>query len=72
MRTFPVGFLGCLLALIYWFAWIIVSTFPIMLLWNWLMPQLFKLPEINLLQVIGLSCLTGVLFRSSSSSENYQ
>lgn len=40
---------------------------PTWLLWNWLCPELFGLPKINLLQSLGLLLLTGFLFRSSSS-----
>lgn len=35
------------------------------LLWNWLMPELFGLKTITWLQALGLSVLSGCLFRSS-------
>ena len=38
------------------FGWIV------MLLWNWLMPVIFKLPEINWLQACGLNILCGLIF----------
>ena len=36
--------------------------FGTMYLWNWLMPDLFKLPEISLLQAYGLLLLGRLLF----------
>ena len=40
---------------------IIVLSVPMMYLWNWLMPFIFGLPELNLLQTIGLSVLINML-----------
>ena len=50
----------------------IISIFlaiQIMLLWNWLMPEIFGLVKVNLLKAWGLSMLCGLLFQSSSSSK---
>ena len=33
-----------------------------MLLWNWLMPSLFELQQINAVQALGLLVLTRILF----------
>lgn len=44
-------------------------AFPIKWLWNWLMPALFAFPKIDVFQAWGLLVLSGILFRSSSSSE---
>ena len=41
---------------------IIVLSVPMMYLWNWLMPFIFGLPKLNLLQTIGLSVLINMLF----------
>jgi len=41
---------------------VIVLSIPMMYLWNWLMPFIFGLPELNLLQIIGLSVLVNMLF----------
>jgi hypothetical protein len=46
---------------------IVLLGYPLMLLWNWLMPVLFKLPEITLWQAIGLNLLSTVLFKSPPS-----
>jgi hypothetical protein len=43
----------------------VLLGYPVMLLWNWLMPELFGLPEITFWQSIGLNILSTILFRSS-------
>ena len=42
----------------------IIFSIPTMLLWDWLMPILFGLKEITLLQAWGLSMLCGILFQT--------
>jgi hypothetical protein len=37
--------------------------FPLMLLWNWLMPYLFNLPTIGFWQAVGLNLMATILFR---------
>lgn len=39
----------------------------VMLLWNWLMPDLFSLTEISYLQALGLLLLSKILFGSGGS-----
>lgn len=41
----------------------IVGAVPLMLLWDWLMPTLFHLPEITLFQAWGLGMLSAILFQ---------
>jgi hypothetical protein len=41
---------------------VFVSGGVVMLLWNWLLPPLFRLPEITLLQGFGLLALCRILF----------
>ena len=43
-------------------------TLPVMWLWNALMPDIFGLVEIGFWQALGLSLLSGFLFKSSNSS----
>jgi len=45
-----------------------IIAFPVMLLWNWLMPFLFGLVQINFWEALGLSMLCSLLFKSASSS----
>lgn len=42
--------------------------FPIMWLWNWLMPDLFGVPEIGFWEAWGLYMLSNVLFKSTSNT----
>lgn len=44
-----------------------LTALPVMLLWNWLMPVLFKLPEIGFFQAWGLMILCGALFKTTAS-----
>ena len=59
---------GCSVILV-WFAMIIVigllSIFPIMWLWNWLVPSLFNGPEITFWQTAGLYLLINLLIRTN-------
>lgn len=48
----------------------VLLAFPVMWLWNWLMPLIFGLTKITLLQALGLNILSGILIRSSSSSNS--
>ena len=44
-----------------------ILGFPLMLLWNWLMPTLFGLPVITFWQAIGLNFLSSILFGKYSN-----
>ena len=52
-----------------WIAIIIIigllSIFPIMWLWNWLVPSLFNGPEITFWQTAGLYLLLNLLIRTN-------
>ena len=48
----------------------LVMALPTMWLWNWLMPLIFGLIKLNFWQALGVNLLTGILFKSSSSSKN--
>lgn len=48
----------------------VLFSLPIMWLWNGLMPELFKLPEISFLQAIGLNLLCSFLFKSNYTSQS--
>jgi hypothetical protein len=51
---------GVVAAINLFLAWLLV------LLWNWLMPMLFGLPEINIWISLGLMVLVSLLFSGSS------
>ncbi len=40
----------------------VVFSLAVMLLWNWLMPVIFKLPSINYWQALGILVLSKILF----------
>lgn len=48
----------------------LIVSLPVWLLWNWLMPIIFGLKAITWLQALGLSVLSGLLFKSSTSTKS--
>lgn len=48
----------------------ILVGFPVMWLWNWLMPAIFGLVQINIWKAIGLNLLCGLLIRSSINTKS--
>jgi hypothetical protein len=46
----------------------LIMALPTMLLWDWLMPELFGLKTVTLFQAWGLNFLCGMLFKSHTSS----
>lgn len=45
----------------------VIFSIPAWLLWNWLVPTIFGLTEITLLQAWGLIFLSGLFFKSNTS-----
>jgi len=45
----------------------LLFAIPVMLLWDWLMPVIFGLKPITLLQAWGLNVLTAFLFKNVST-----
>jgi hypothetical protein len=45
----------------------VLLGYPVMLLWNWLMPTIFNLPEITFWQAIGLHFLSSTLIKSTTT-----
>jgi hypothetical protein len=45
---------------------LLISGYPLMWLWNWLMPIIFGLPEITFWQAIGLNLISTILFKSTT------
>jgi hypothetical protein len=43
---------------------------PLMFLWNWIIPDIFGLPQIGFLQACGLQLIAGLLFKSSQTKTN--
>jgi len=45
---------------------LLILGYPLMWLWNWLMPIVFGLPEITFWQAIGLNLISTILFKSTT------
>jgi hypothetical protein len=43
----------------------LLLAFPTYFLWNWLMPDIFGLGRIDVLQALGLNFLSGILLKSN-------
>lgn len=69
-RTFSFGDFALLIlgALILGTLIACLLAWPVMLLWNWLMPAIFGLMQINFWEALGLSVLAGLLFKNPSTS----
>ena len=48
----------------------LIGAVPTYFLWNWLMPDLFKLPYLTFWQAWGIFWLTSILFKGGISSSN--
>lgn len=48
--------------------WILLTTLPVVWLWNWLMPELFGFVTLTFWQALGLSILCSLLFNSYNTS----
>lgn len=68
METF-IKILGVALAAILLVCFIaLLLSIPVWLLWNWVAVTVLGLKEITLLQALGLTLLSSILFKSSSVS----
>ena len=47
---------------------VMLLALPTMWLWNWLMPEIFGLIEINFWQAWGMNALSGILFKDFTKS----
>tara|TARA_R100000734_G_C3269671_1_gene65960 strand:- start:258 stop:578 length:321 start_codon:yes stop_codon:yes gene_type:complete len=48
----------------------LILSIPLCLLWNWLMPFIFGLPKLSLLQTFGLSILISLLYPRKIDIDN--
>ncbi len=51
-------------AVLLWLVTVLFAAVPAWLLWNWLVPPLFGLPDTSLAQMVGLIVLSGLLIGS--------
>jgi len=47
------------------FLYALLLAFPTYFLWNWLMPDIFGLSRIDVIQALGLNFLANILFKSN-------
>jgi hypothetical protein len=52
------------------FGLVLLLAFPTMWTWNFLMPDLFNLPTIDLWQAVAINFLSTILFKSVSFNSN--
>jgi hypothetical protein len=57
-----ITFIGIVVLISLFMAW------PVMLLWNWLIPSIFGLKFLSFWEAWGIMFLSSLLFKSSSSS----
>ena len=55
-------FMVCLVSILFV---VLILSWPFQLLWNWLMPMIFGLPKITLLQELGLLTLSNLMFKTN-------
>ena len=55
-------FMVCLVSILFV---VLILSWPFQLLWNWLMPMIFGLPKITLLQALGLLTLSNLMFKTN-------
>jgi hypothetical protein len=56
---------GILLVVGLLFVSALLLAFPTYFLWNWLMPDIFGLGKIDILQALGLNFLSGILLKTN-------
>ena len=66
--TILFGISAALIGLIIYAAIALIIGLIVMLLWNWLMPEIFGLGTINYIQGWGISFLCGMLFKGTSNA----
>ena len=47
------------------FLYALLLAFPTYFLWNWLMPDIFGVSRIDVIQALGLNFLANILFKSN-------
>ena len=57
---------GCFAVIIIAIGFSLLFALPTMLLWNWLMPDIFAVKAINFWQAWGINWLAAILFKSSN------
>jgi hypothetical protein len=69
-RSFPEKVLLVIGMILLAIAFAALFGLVVMLLWNWLMPEIFGLKQVNFWQAVGLTVLSWILFKGNMSSSN--
>lgn len=56
-----------IIALVFIAIFALILAFPVMWLWNWIMPAVFGLIKITFWQALGINLLCGFLFRGTTT-----
>ena len=56
-----------IVALVFVAIFALILAFPVMWLWNWIMPVVFGLIKITFWQALGINLLCGFLFRGTTT-----
>lgn len=70
MKNFFTNLLTFIIALVFVAIFALILAFPVMLLWNWIMPAIFGLIKITFWQALGINLLCGFLFRGTTTSKS--
>lgn len=65
-----VKFTAFIAIMIFTFLLTLILSLPTMLLWDWLMPEIFGLKEITLFQALGLNVLSAILFKTTITTKS--
>ena len=60
-------FMVCLVSILFV---VLILSWPFQLLWNWLMPTIFGLTKITILQAVGLLFLSDFIFKGNVQTKN--
>lgn len=61
--------MGCIIGAVLIVLVLSIGPLCIMWLWNWIMPHLFNLPEINFWMALGISVLSSLIFGGRAYSK---
>ena len=67
-KSVAIAIVTFFLAIAIAFGFSIILAVPVWLLWNWLIPLIFGVTKLTLIQAWGLTFLCGLLFKSSAPS----
>lgn len=59
-----------IVALVFVAIFALILAFPVMWLWNWIMPAVFGLIKITFWQALGINLLCGFLFRGTTTAKS--